>query len=105
MSERGCRYIAYEKSLQELKQLRKAALPAQQTDTTLERAILRRVHFVYERATRRFKGELRLWNSWLDFCMATEASRRFSKVFCCWTHPLPQQQPSARLMLLQDLHA
>ena len=54
-------------------------MPAQPTEAALERAVLRRVHFVYERATRRFKGTLRFWSSWLDFCTATQSSRRFSK--------------------------
>ena len=60
--------------------LRKAAAPSQQTDASLEAAIHRRIHFVFERATRRFKGELRFWHAWLDWCEATDSSKRFSRV-------------------------
>lgn len=81
-----CRYIAYEKGLAELHALRKAAAASQQTDTSLEAAIPRRIHWLYEQATRRFKGELRFWHAWLDWCEATEGGKRFFTV--CTTVPV-----------------
>ena len=79
------RYLAYEKALEELHVLRKAASPSQQqTDASLEAAIPRRIHFIYERATRRFKGELRFWHAWLGWCEASHGSKRFSRVRGCF---------------------
>ena len=80
----ACRYLAYEKALEELHVLRKAAAPSQQqTDASLEAAIPRRIHFIFERATRRFKGELRFWHAWLGWCEASHGSKRFSRVRHC----------------------
>ena len=85
------RYLAYEKNLEELRAFRKAKSASQQIDAGLEAAIPRRVHFIYERATRRFKGHLRYWHAWLDWCQATDGSKRFSRVrggALSWaTHP------------------
>jgi U3 small nucleolar RNA-associated protein 6 len=41
---------------------------------------VRRVHFVFERAVRKFKRDLSLWSAWLQFCRATHSYRRLSRV-------------------------
>ncbi len=45
-----------------------------------EVGILRRVHFIYERATRKFKADLSLWLDWIAFCKRTKSNKQFSKV-------------------------
>ncbi len=41
---------------------------------------VRRIHFIYERATRKFKADLSLWLAWLDFCKRSKSNKQFSKV-------------------------
>ncbi len=45
-----------------------------------ETGILRRIHFTYERATRKFKADLDLWLSWIDFCKSSKSTKQMSKV-------------------------
>lgn len=45
-----------------------------------ETGILRRIHFTYERATRKFKADLDLWMGWIDYCKQSNSSRQMSKV-------------------------
>lgn len=48
--------------------------------TIADYAIVRRVHFIFERAVRKFKRDLSLWSAWLQFCRATHSYRRLSRV-------------------------
>ena len=41
---------------------------------------VKRCHILYDRATKKFKGDLRLWLNWLDFCRASNSPRQMSKV-------------------------
>ena len=45
-----------------------------------EVAAVRRVHFIYERAARKFKGDLDLWMRWITFCKASKSGKQLSKV-------------------------
>lgn len=42
--------------------------------------LISRCHFLYERATKKFKGDLRLWLSWLEYCKKNNSTRQISKV-------------------------
>jgi hypothetical protein len=42
--------------------------------------MIRRIHFIYERATRKFRGDLRLWSAWLEFCKETNSRGKLSQV-------------------------
>lgn len=41
---------------------------------------MKRVHFIFERAVRKFKRDLSIWTRWLEFCRATRSNRRLSRV-------------------------
>lgn len=41
---------------------------------------MKRVHFIYERASRKFKSDLQLWLDWLAYCKKTKSSKQHSKV-------------------------
>lgn len=43
-------------------------------------SIVRRIHFIYERALRKFKSDFQLWWEWIDFCKSTKSSKQLSKV-------------------------
>lgn len=45
-----------------------------------DHAGVRRVHFIFERATRKFAGDLGLWSRWLAYCRASGSTRRTSRV-------------------------
>lgn len=41
---------------------------------------VRRIHFIFERATRKFAGDLRMWTRWLAYCHDSGSTRRISRV-------------------------
>ena len=45
-----------------------------------EVAIPRRIHFIYERAARKFKSDLDLWLRWIAVCKKLKSTKRLSKV-------------------------
>lgn len=42
--------------------------------------MIRRIHFIYERATRKFKADLQLWLKWVEFCKRSDSPKQLSKV-------------------------
>lgn len=38
------------------------------------------MHFIFERATRKLKGDLSLWLGWLQLCKDSHSSKSLSKV-------------------------
>lgn len=43
-------------------------------------AMVRRIHFIFERAVRKFKTDLTLWTAWLEFCRSSSSNRRLGRV-------------------------
>ena len=74
------RYIEYEEKLEALRLHRKEERGMIGGKHTLaEWAIPRRIHFIYDRALRRFKGDLDLWSRWLSHCRSAKSPRQMSK--------------------------
>ena len=79
-------YIAYEADLDELRAARRARAAeagiaaAAGPPGLADRAGARRIHFIYARAVRKWRGDLGLWRAWLGHCAATGAARRGSRV-------------------------
>ena len=48
--------------------------------TVADVAIVRRIHFIYDRATRKFKSDVQLWMTWIEFCKKSKSSKQLSKV-------------------------
>ena len=42
-------------------------------------AIIKRIHFIYERAARKFKSDMQLWIDWLAYCKKSKSSKLHSK--------------------------
>ena len=77
-------YIEYEVKLDRLRRHRRRALGLAGTKKGIaDYALVRRTHFIYERAARRFKSDLRLWAQWLAFCRETRESFFFASSFFC----------------------
>ncbi|KAK9798945.1 hypothetical protein WJX73_006936 [Symbiochloris irregularis] len=74
------RYIKYEHCLEQLRRLREGSLPSTDQQGSARACIVRRLHFIFERATRKFKGDLSFWLGWLQFCKDSGSNKRFSKV-------------------------
>ena len=71
--------MEYETGLEEVLKLRKAAYGIKAAPGRAELGGVRRCHVVFERATKKYKGDLRLWLAWMDFCKASGSTRQMSK--------------------------
>ncbi|PNH07975.1 U3 small nucleolar RNA-associated protein 6 [Tetrabaena socialis] len=74
------RYIEFETKLEELRKTRKQAASAKGKKGLAEVAIVRRIHFIYERATRKFRSDVGLWMRWIEACKRFKSSKQLSKV-------------------------
>ncbi len=78
------RYAEYEMQLEELRRVRRKTRNITGKRSLADFCIARRVHFIFERATRKFRGNLPLWMAWLKHCRNTKSHVQFSKVcFMC----------------------
>ena len=73
------RALEYELSLESLRKLRRARLALRRT-TVSDHAGVRRMHFIFDRACRRFRGTVAWWLQWLDFCLRTGSARAAARV-------------------------
>lgn len=73
------RYIQYESKLEQLRLHRRKERGITGKKSLSDYCITRRIHFIYERATRKFRGDLSLWSRWLAFCQRTGSSRQMSR--------------------------
>ena len=88
------RSIAYEVSLERLRVIRKKErnITTSRKKTTLtDFCIIRRTHKLYERMLRKFKGDLALWNEWVQFCSSCRSSKQMSKVLTRMTQLFPTE--------------
>lgn len=74
------RYIEYETNLEKLRQVRRKERNIKGKPSLADHCIVRRIHFIYERALRKFRGDLNLWAQWIRFCQASKSSRQMSRV-------------------------
>lgn len=78
----SCRYAEYETKLEQLRAHRKEITGLKGKTTLADYAIVRRIHIIYERATRKFRGDVRVWLKWLHFCRSSGSTRQISRVNC-----------------------
>lgn len=74
------RYCEYEWRLEQLRQLRRKAKAISGKRSLADYGIVRRIHFIYDRSTRKFNGDASIWMSWLQFCRESNSKRQVSKV-------------------------
>ncbi|GFR40073.1 hypothetical protein Agub_g616 [Astrephomene gubernaculifera] len=74
------RYIEFEAKLEELRQIRKQKLGIKGKKSLAEVAIVRRIHFIFERAGRKFRSDLGLWMRWIEVCKQYKSTKQLSKV-------------------------
>ena len=80
------RYAEYEAKLEELRSHRMEIMGIKRQTTLAEYAIVKRIHLIYERATRKFRGDLRIWLKWLHFCRTSGSNRQTSRVSSIINH-------------------
>eukprot|EP01138_Halocafeteria_seosinensis_P009590 gb/GECG01009800.1/.p1 GENE.gb/GECG01009800.1/~~gb/GECG01009800.1/.p1 ORF type:complete len:783 (+),score=104.37 gb/GECG01009800.1/:1-2349(+) len=73
-------YITYELKLESLRKLRKKKLSIKKSSSS-DYVYLRRVHFIFDRALRRFRYDLDLWKQWIEFSLRTNSSKALQKIF------------------------
>ena len=73
------RYADYEWKLELLRRHRRMERNIEGKKSLADYGIVRRIHFIFERATRKFKGNLRMWTAWLKFCRDSGSKRQVSK--------------------------
>ena len=83
------RYVEYETQLEALRAARQASRAITGKKSLAEFCIVRRIHFIYERCTRKFRGDLSLWSRWLRFCQRSASRRQKSAPAPTGTSGLP----------------
>eukprot|EP00928_Gymnodinium_smaydae_P027862 TRINITY_DN21407_c0_g3_i1.p1 TRINITY_DN21407_c0_g3~~TRINITY_DN21407_c0_g3_i1.p1 ORF type:complete len:630 (-),score=141.39 TRINITY_DN21407_c0_g3_i1:153-2042(-) len=81
-------YVRYEVALESLRMRRSKALHFKKKSVS-DFAGMKLMHSVFFRATRRFKGDMRLWCQYIDFCLRSGSTKILSRVLlrCLKLHP------------------
>eukprot|EP01104_Vermistella_antarctica_P009119 TRINITY_DN2325_c0_g1_i1.p1 TRINITY_DN2325_c0_g1~~TRINITY_DN2325_c0_g1_i1.p1 ORF type:complete len:626 (+),score=166.27 TRINITY_DN2325_c0_g1_i1:322-2199(+) len=74
------RYAKYEMQLDRLRRKRKKRLGVKKAPLS-DYAGMKRIHFIFERALRKFQGDDSLWLQYIEFCMSTGSDRALNKTF------------------------
>eukprot|EP00449_Zooxanthella_nutricula_P051605 CAMPEP_0198566768 /NCGR_PEP_ID=MMETSP1462-20131121/103790_1 /TAXON_ID=1333877 /ORGANISM="Brandtodinium nutriculum, Strain RCC3387" /LENGTH=264 /DNA_ID=CAMNT_0044297805 /DNA_START=6 /DNA_END=796 /DNA_ORIENTATION=- len=72
-------YIRYEVALECLRHCRSKALHWRRR-TISDFAGVRRLHGIFDRGTKKFKGDLRMWYQHVDFCLRSGSTKALSRV-------------------------
>jgi len=75
------RYVEYELNLEALRRRRKARLGTTTSGTSIsDHAGVRRVHFIFDRALRKFGGDVRLWLQYFDFAQRAGSTHALGRL-------------------------
>lgn len=94
------RYVEYEMNLELLRQKRTRKLTRKihknsetmkQDWTNGNNPIMRRIHFIFDRAVTKFKGDVDLWRHYIDFAKSTGAKKALSRIYSRCTQLLPRE--------------
>ncbi|XP_062507486.1 U3 small nucleolar RNA-associated protein 6 homolog [Corticium candelabrum] len=75
------RYIQYEISLDMLRRKRKKRVQIISPKSTVDYSIVQHVHHLFQLATNRFKGDLKLWLQYAQYCEKVGSLRQLSQVY------------------------
>ena len=96
--EHYVRYLEFEISLDSLKRKRRKRLAVKHISYNGQR----RIFFIFERATRKFPGDMNLWTRYLDYARDQKAHKRVGKIF---TTVLRLHPTNAELWIQAAKHA
>lgn len=76
------RYIAYESALDKLRNLRKKRLGygKKSKSSVSDFSMQKRLHFIFDRMLRKWKGDVALWMQYIDFCIDQGANKMLHSV-------------------------
>ena len=76
------RYIAYETTLDKLRNLRKKRLGygKKSKSSVSDFSMQKRLHFIFDRMLRKWKGDVALWTQYIDFCVDQSANKMLHSV-------------------------
>lgn len=87
-------FIDYLKSLESLLKLRRSRLGlADKSSSSSDGMCPKKIHQIFSRALRKFKADLELWKSYIQYCMKCESTNVLSRIFAdaLMHHPLEQE--------------
>ncbi|CAM0143018.1 U3 snoRNP protein [Umbelopsis sp. WA50703] len=88
------RYIEYEMNLEALRKKRKSRLETKPSKQSVsDYAGNRRIFFIFERALRKFKGDIALWLQYIEFAKANSANKTLGKIFADAIQLHPRKAP------------
>jgi hypothetical protein len=73
------RSLEYELAVEALRRQRKARLGLRRT-TVSDHAGIRRIHFIFDRVCKRFRGRVAWWLQWLDFSLRTASGKAAGRI-------------------------
>eukprot|EP00401_Gymnodinium_catenatum_P009450 CAMPEP_0117550138 /NCGR_PEP_ID=MMETSP0784-20121206/48526_1 /TAXON_ID=39447 /ORGANISM="" /LENGTH=297 /DNA_ID=CAMNT_0005347147 /DNA_START=11 /DNA_END=901 /DNA_ORIENTATION=+ len=81
-------YIRYEVALESLR-LRRSRAKRWRKFTISDAAGIKRMHFIFDRALKKFKGDMGMWYQYIDFCLRSGSTKMLSRVLlkCVKLHP------------------
>eukprot|EP01135_Chromosphaera_perkinsii_P004933 Nk52_evm38s304 gene=Nk52_evmTU38s304 len=80
---KGCfiSYVEYEENLDALRVKRKARLGIFKKNSASDYSIKKRIHFIFQRAIKKFRGDVDLWLRYVEFCKRAGSFKALNKVF------------------------
>eukprot|EP01083_Nonionella_stella_P152925 490685_1 len=75
------KYVEYEKNMDKLRRMRKRTIGGFKKSTVSDYAPTRRINFIFERAVQKFKGDMDLWNEYIDFMIDSKSTKALNKTF------------------------
>jgi hypothetical protein len=92
------RYLEYEMQLEALRQKRKERLELKKPYSKVNHvgakedyAIIRRIHFIFDRAVNKFKGDVDLWKNYIEFSKSTGAKNVLNRLYTRCIQLLPTE--------------
>jgi hypothetical protein len=75
------RYIEYERTFEQLLKARRARLGAEKGKAAAKFSCVKHIHFIFDRAVKKFRGDIALWLEWIDYAKSEQSSKVLSKIF------------------------
>ena len=75
------RYIEYEMTLERLLKTRRDRLGIKKGKGTGKFSCVRHIHFIFDRAVKKFRGDVDLWLEWVAYAKSEMSSKVLSKIF------------------------
>lgn len=76
------RYVTYERALDRLRDKRKKRLGygKKSKSSVSDFSMQKRLHFIFDRMLRKWKGDVSLWHQYIDFCVEQQANKMLHSV-------------------------